>query len=258
MVSQNETVPKARAAARKAIEIDETLAEPHASLALIMQNYDWNWTEVEKEYKRAIQLNPNYPSARAWHGEFLALMGRFDEGIAKIERGQELDPLSLMINTDVGTVYYLARQYDRAIEQLQKTLDMDSNFSMAHAWLGMAYSQKGRHGDAINEFHKIKDLENNPQLLSWLGYVYGVAGKTDEARQVLDRLKKLSRKNYVTPMGMTLVYTGLGENDQAFKWFEKVFEEHATGPIALKVHPCFDSLRSDPRFANLLRRTRLD
>jgi tetratricopeptide (TPR) repeat protein len=252
--SEKEMIPKARAAAKKAIEIDETLAEAHASLALIDQNYDWNWTEAEWEYKRAIELNPNYATAHHWYGEFLSFMGRFDEGIPEIKRAQELDPLSLIISTDLGKAYYMARQYDRAIEQYRKTLEMDANFDHARGFLGLAYAQKGKHEEAIAELRKIKDLENDPMYLSWLGMVYGTAGRGDEARDVLKRLNALSKRTYVSPYSLMAVYTGLGEKDQAFKWLERVFDERAAGPINLKVQPDFDSLRSDPRFADLLRR----
>jgi DNA-binding winged helix-turn-helix (wHTH) protein/TolB-like protein/Tfp pilus assembly protein PilF len=254
--AQRETLPKARAAAFKAIELDETLSEPHVTLALILQNYD-DWAAVEKEYKRAIELNPNYGTAHAWYGEFLAFWGRFDEGIAEIKRGQALDPLSLIINTDVGKVYYLARQYDLAIEQLKKTLEMDPNFNMAHGLLGLSYAHTGKYEEAIAELRKIENLEDDPQLLSWLGYIYGVAGKSEEARKVLTRLNALSKQTYVSPFFMLLIYTGLGEKDEAFKWLERTLGDQVAGPIAFKVHPDFDSLRSDPRFPDLLRRAGL-
>jgi DNA-binding winged helix-turn-helix (wHTH) protein/TolB-like protein/Flp pilus assembly protein TadD len=245
---------KARAAAQQTIAIDETLAEPHASLGLIAQNVDWNWAEAEKEYKRAIELNPNYATAHHWYGEFLALMGRFDEGLAEIKRAQELDPLSLIISTDVGKVYVLARQYDRAIEQCKKTLEMDPNFGLAQVWLSLAYSTKGQHAEAIAEFHKIKGLADDPWMLSLLGYISGMAGQKVEAQKTLKRLTMISKQTYVTPDMLALVYIGLGEKDEAFKWFERTFREHGVGIVALKVAPAYDSLRSDPRFADLLRR----
>ncbi|HEY0375726.1 MAG TPA: tetratricopeptide repeat protein [Pyrinomonadaceae bacterium] len=249
-----EAIPRARAAARKAVEIDESLAEAHASLALILQNYDWDWAGAEKEYRRAIELNPNHATAHHWYGEFLAFMGRFDEGLAEIKLAQRLDPLSLIISTDLGKVYYLARDYDRAIAQYRRTLDMDQNFGPARAFLGLAYSKKGMYREAVAEFHRIENLENDPMYLSWLGFVHGAAGRKDEARKVLARLDRLSRETYVSPVSMVIIYIGLDDKDRAFKWLEKVFDEHTAGPIILKVDPGVDSLRADPRFDDLLRR----
>ena len=254
VASQQEAIPKAKAAAQKAIEIDETLAEPHATLGLIAQNYDWDWAEAERQYRRAIELNPNYATARHWYGEFLAFMGRYDEGLAEVRRAHELDPLSLIISTDVGKVHYIARQYDRAIEQYRKTLEMDPDYGTARLWLGITYAKNGQYQEAVSEFHKVKGLEEDPMSLAFLGSVYGQAGRRDEARQILGRLTALSRHTYVPAHGMALVHMGLGERDEAFKWFDKVFEERGVGVIAFKVDPGYDPLRSDPRYADLLRR----
>jgi TolB-like protein/DNA-binding winged helix-turn-helix (wHTH) protein/Flp pilus assembly protein TadD len=250
----DEAMARGKAALTKAIEIDDSLAEPHATLGLLAMNVDWNWTEAEREYRRAIELNPNYATAHHWYGEFLTFMGRFDEGLAEIKRAQELDPLSLIISTDMGKVYFLARRYDLTIEQCKKVLEMDPNFVMAHAWLGFAYSAQGRHEDAIAEFLKMKEMANTPWWLSFLGYVYGRAGHREEAQKILKRLTELSKQTYVSHYSLVLVYIGLGEKDVVFKLYEKVFEEHRDGVIDLKVNPGFDPLRSDPRFADLLRR----
>ena len=255
-VSQAEAVSKTRAAAKKALELDEALAEAHASLGLIAMNGDFNWAEAEKEYKRAIELNPNYATAHQWYGEFLAWLGRFDEGIAELKRAQELDPLSLIINTDVGKVYWIARQYDRAIAQCQRTIELDSNFSEAHGLLGLAYAQAGRPEEAIAELHKIADIEDNPGYLSWLGYAYGLSGRRDEAQRVLQRLKELAKKTYVAPFSMAVVCLSIGDKDQTFEWLERAFEVPDSGPLTLKVNPGLDSLRSDPRFQDLRRRMR--
>jgi len=254
VLGQRAALAKTRAASKKAIEIDETLAEPHATLGLLAMNNDHDWPQAEREYQRAIELNPNYATAHHWYGEFLAYMGRFEEGLAETKRAQELDPLSLIISADVGKVYLLARQYDRAIEQLRKTLEMDSNYSMAHAWLGFAYSEKGQHEQAIAELQKIKGVADDPSLLSFLGYVYGKAGRSDEAHKVLKRLTLLSKQTYVPPSGVMLVYLGIGEEDKAFEWWDRIFEEDDVAVVALKVNFAFDSLRSDPRFDDLLRR----
>jgi TolB-like protein/DNA-binding winged helix-turn-helix (wHTH) protein/Tfp pilus assembly protein PilF len=257
LASQSEAIAKQRAAAKRALELDETLSEAHAALGLIAMNTDWDWAAAEREFKRAIELSPNNATAHAWYGEFLAFRGRFEEGIAEIKRAQELDPLSLVINTDVGKVYTLARRYDEAIEQYRKTLEMNSEFEVARGLLALTYSLKGMHEEALGELLKIKVLEKDPMYLSFLGFAQGRAGRRDEAQRVLNLMESLTKQTYVSPVWMTIVYAGLGENDQAFKWFERVFEEQATGgTIALKVSPVYDSLRADPRFSNLIQHPR--
>lgn len=252
---QKEALIKGRAALNKALELDETLAEPHASLGLIAMNIDWDWAEAERQYKRAIELNPNYATAHQWYGEFLAYMGRFDQGITNVQRAQELDPLSLIISTDVAKVYALARRYDEAINQFKRALEMDPDFPEAHALLGMTYSMNGQHDEAANELRNIKSVESNAAYLSWLGYVHGIAGRKDEALAVANQLRDLSSRTYVSPLWMTVLYTGLGERELAFQWLERTFGERALGgAISLKVNPIFDSLRSDPRFTDFLRR----
>lgn len=253
--AQAESAAKAKAGARRALELDETLGEAHASLGLYAMNNDWDWAEAEKEFKRAIELNPNYATAHQWYGEFLVYMGRFDEAIREIERAHELDPLSLIISTDVAKVYGMARRYDEAIAQYKRTLDVDPDFAEARALLALTYSMKGQHAEAAAELLKVKDLENNPPYLSWLVYAYGQAGRMDEARRVLKRVKDLSKQTYVSPLWMAFAHLGLGEKDQAFAWFEKVFAERSSGGgVTLKVNPFFDSLRPDPRFQDLMRR----
>lgn len=254
-LGKQETVAAGRAALRKAIELDDSLAEPHATLGLLAMNFDHDWEGAEREYKRAIELNPNYATAHHRYGEFLAFMGRFDEGAAEIGRAQKLDPLSLIIGADAGTVYLLARQYDRAIEQCQRTLEMDPGYVMARACLGFAYSLKGRHEEAVAEFQRIEDSADDAAWLdSYRGYIYGAAGRRDDARRMLRRLTATSAKTHVPPSSMMLVYAGLGEKDEAFKWAVRMFEEQDFTVMGLKVNPVFDSLRSDPRYADLLRR----
>jgi len=254
LIEINQAYAKGRAALEKAIEIDEALAEPHASLGLLAMNVDSDWAEAERQYRRAIGLNPNYATAHHWYGEFLAYMGRFDEGLAEIKHAQELDPLSLIISTDIGKVYFLARQYDRAIEQCKKTLEIDPNYGMAHAWLGFSYSLTGRHEEAATELHKVKGVVGDSIWLAYLGYVYGNGGQEKEARKIISQLRALAKQTYVPPMSMVIVYTALGEKDEAFKWFDRVAAEHAVGMIELRVNPGLDSLRSDPRFGDLLRK----
>lgn len=254
-VSHAEAISKQRAAAKKALQLDDTLAEAHASLGLIAMNSDWDWPEAERELKRAIELNPNYATAHAWYGEFLACMGRFDEGLAEFSRAHELDPLSLIISTDTGKVYMLARRYDEAIAQYKRVLEMDPKFAVAQGFLAATYSMKGQHSEALEELKKVKGAENDPGYLHILGYAYAMSGRREEALAVISHLSDLSKQTYVSPTYMTIIYAALGEKDQSFRWLDRVFEERATGgAIPLKVNPCYDNLRSDPRFAAVLRR----
>jgi serine/threonine-protein kinase len=252
---REQALTRARASLKKALELDETLADAHASLGLLAMNYDWDWTGAEREFKRAIELDPSYATAHHWYGEFLAWMGRFDEAIGEITRAYELDPLSVIIGTDVGKIYMIARRYDEAIVEYEKALELDPDFMVAHGLLALTYSLKEQHEDASAELLKVKGLESSPMCLAWLGYIYGMAGKADDARATLNRLTQLSHRTYVSPIWMAAIYTGLRQNDLAFHWFDIVFKEHAAGgALVLKVSPFWDSLRSDPRFADLLRR----
>jgi serine/threonine-protein kinase len=254
-----EKMPRARAAAMRALEIDETLAEAHTSLARVLTVYDWNWTGGEKEFKRAIELNPRYAVAHEWYGTYFEMMGRRDASIAERKRAQELDPLSLIINFELGTAYYYARDYDHAIEQFQKTLELDPNFPPVQGFLAGSYEQRGKYAEAIS----ISDNEivrGDTELSSsraGLGHIYAVSGKKGEARAVLDELKQISQTQYVPADRIALIYAGLGENDEAFAWLEKAYEEHAFHMGWLKVEPRWDSLRSDPRFQELVRKVGL-
>jgi len=253
--SPQEAFTKAKTAAKRALEIDETLAEAHTSLAQALFFYDRNYPEAQREYQRAIQLNPNYATTHQWYGvTYLAKMGRFDEAIAELKRAQELDPLSLPINADFGNTYIQARQYDKAIEQLRKTLEMDQSFYFAHALLGMAYQMKGDFQNAIAEYQQARRLNDDPFVLALLGNIYAVSGRKDEALKILDQLKQLSTQRFVYAYGIALVYVGLGDKDQAFQWLEKSFQDHEARINRLKVDPLFDSVRSDARYADLIHR----
>jgi tetratricopeptide (TPR) repeat protein len=249
---------RGKAALQKALEIDDTLAEAHASAGLLAMNFDWDWALAEREFRRAIALNPNYATAHQWYGEFLADMGRADEGISEIKRARELDPLSVIINSDVAKVFLLTRHYDEAVEQFKHTLELDPEFAQAHGLLALTYSLQGMHEKALEEASKIKHLEDDPMAVAWLGYVNGAAGKKTEAEKALTRLRDLSATTYVSPLWMAHVHLGAGDKDQTFEWFEKVFQERAVGgALVLKANPLFDSLRSDPRFPELLRRANI-
>jgi eukaryotic-like serine/threonine-protein kinase len=255
-VSPKETVPRAKEAALKALEIDDTLAGAHASLGYIKAEYDWDWSGGEKEFQRAIKLNPSYADAHRQYGIFLRTMGRLEEAIAENKRALELDPLSLIINRSLGVAFYEARQYDQAIEQERKTLELDPNFTQAHDTLGNAYIQKSMYKEGMAEFEKLLAISpGNPLGLSDLGYAYAVTGRRAEAQKVLDKLAELSMEKYVPAVDRARIYAGLGEKDKAFEWLEKGYEDRSISPI--KVDPSLDPLRSNPRFADLLRRMNL-
>ena len=252
-----EAMPKAKAAAMRALELDDTLAEAHASLGRVFAAYDWDWPNAEKEYKRAIELNPRYATAHQWYGGYLSVMGRSNEAIAERKRAVELEPLSLVINFELGLAFYYDRDYDRAIEQFQKTLELDQNFAPPHNFLPAAYEQKGMYSEAIAEFKKAIPLTSGSESTlskAGLGHVYGVSGKKNEARTLLDELKQLSAQEFVPATSIALIYAGLGENDQAFVWLDKGFEQRAFQLQWIKLDPRWDNLRSDPRFQDLMRR----
>jgi TolB-like protein/DNA-binding winged helix-turn-helix (wHTH) protein/Tfp pilus assembly protein PilF len=250
-VSPRESIPKARAAALRAVELDDKLAEAHTSLAVIAQNYDWDWKTVEKEYRRAIELDPNYPTAHHWYAESLALEGRFDEAFVEIERARQLDPHSLIIATDYGAILYFSRQYDRAIEQFRVVLDMDPYFPRA-AMVQGAYAQKGMYAESL------ANLKRWPPGGAWywayLAYDYGRSGRHAEAQDALEQLQKLDRRQQADPVTTAVAYIGVNNKDQALASLQKAYEEHSSSLTALKVDPIFDPLRSDPRFQALLHR----
>jgi len=254
----NEALPKAKAAALRALEIDESLAEPHVSLAHAKYIYDRDWAAAEREFKRAIELNPNYPQAHHWYAIYLMWAGRMDQAVAEARRAQELDPLSLPINMSLGWVLCNARQVDQGIEQLRKTLEMDPNFILTHHRLGIAYEQKGMYDEAIAEFRKVFDLSGGkPIAIAALGHAYALAGKREEARRAIAELEELSKQRWVSPGQIAMTYAALGDKDQAFAWLDKADKERDSVFARLKVDPRFDSLRSDPRFADLVRRVGL-
>jgi TolB-like protein/Tfp pilus assembly protein PilF len=258
LLPARDAIPKVRAAANKALELDEKLAEAHTWLGSACYWYDWDWVAAEREFKRAIELNPNYATAHQVYGLHLTLLGRFDQALEENKRAQELDPLSLETNTFLGLSLYFARRYDQAIEQLRKTMEMDPNYWFAYLYLGRVYEQKGEPDKAIVVLQKAKLIENtNPELLAALGHAYAVSGRKGEAQKVLDELNQRSKESYVAPYFIATIYAGLEEKEQAFGWLEKGHEERSFYLTWLKVDPNLDSLRSDPRFTDLLRRVGL-
>ena len=254
-----ESFPKAKAAALKALEIDDTIAEAYTSLAMVRTVYNFSWAVGETEFKRAIELRPGYALAHHWYGWQLLELGRFDESVAEMQEAQELDPLSPLMNTGLGYSFHFARQHDRAIEHYRQTLEIDPNFALAHHALGLAYEQKRMYSEAILEFQKASTLfPGNTLMVASLSHAYAVAGKRGEALKLLAELQEQSKRKYVSPYGMAIGYTGLREQGQVFEWLEKAFAERAGWLVLLKVEPRFDSLRADPRFADLVQRIGLE
>ncbi len=256
MGSQTEFMPKARSAALRALEIDGNLAEAHTALALIVQNYDWDWQTADREYRRAIELNPNYATAHHWYAEHLAFLGRFDEAVRESERARQLDPLSLIIAVDNGAILYFSRQYDRAIEQFRAVREMDPNFPRVDL-VAHAYIEKGMFADALADTEKWHRTDPSPWSWSELAYVYGRSGQQAQAQRALKKLQELNRQRQMDPAGILWAYVGMGNKNQAFAWMEKAYAQHSNILTTLKVEPGFDPLRSDPRFQDLLRRVGL-
>ena len=253
-----EVFPKARMAAEKALEIDNRLAEAHTSLGVVRFQYDWDWEGAEKEFKRAIELNPSYAPAHQFYADFLKSQGRFDEALSEMSHAGALDPLSLSINTGIGHVLYLSRQYDRAIEQYRNTIKLDPNFIQARLWFGRPYLQKRMYKEAITELTHAVTLSGDSTIsLAMLGHANGTAGKKDEAEKILEKLTQRSRNQYVPSYWIAMIHVGLGDKDQSFTWLERAFQERSSWLAWTGVEPRFDSLRSDPRFNSLLARMRL-
>ncbi len=254
VTSPNEIMPKARAAAVRALQLDDTLAEAHTSLALITENYDWDWQTAEKEYRRAIQLDPNYATAHQWYAEYLTWLGRFDEAFRESERARQLDPLSLIIVTDYGASLYFARQYDRAIEVFHTVLAMEPSFPRA-SMVMFAHVEKGMFAEALDDIEKWRRIDDKPYIWAQQAYVYGRSGQQEQARHELKKFEEWNRRGQPRPTPEILMaYVGVNRKDEALAWLQKASAEHSTVLITIKVEPGFDPLRSDPRFRALLRR----
>ncbi len=254
LLPATESMPKGAAAAQKAVELDETLAEAHASMAFAKM-WESDWEGAEKEYKRMIELNPGYAQGRMWHGDFLTSMGRSDEAVQEMRRALELDPLSLMVNNATGWHLYLARRYDEAIAQFKRALELDPNFALAHYDLGRAYEQKGLYEQALAEFQEAKALSpETPYILAGLGHCYGVMGRRSEARRVLGELEALSQRRHVKSLDIAFVHLGLGNKEQTLAELEKSAAEREGWVGYFYADPIYDPLRSDPRFQSLLAR----
>ncbi len=254
----SETLPIAKAFAQRALEIDNSLAEARTSLAYAHMNL-WEWVEAEREFKRAISLNPNYPTAHQWYNLYLRCMGRFDEAMAEISRAQELDPLSPIINTNIAALYLTKRDLNSAIEQCQKTIEIDPNFSIPHDLLGSAYLRQGRYTEATTELGKAVELSGRgARQLGSLGYCYAISGRRAEAAAVLKELEENFARRAGGAGYVAEVYAGLGEKEQAFAWLEKGIQARGILLVDIRWNVRFDPLRNDPRYAELVRRMGLN
>lgn len=265
VVAPVEEMPKAKAAAQKAVDIDPSLAEGYTSRAFVKLAYDWDWLGAEADFKRALELNPQYPTAHQWYASYLVQMGKFERARSEIEKAQQLDPLSPIISSNAGLYSYFEHRYDDAIAQYKKTLEIDPNFWVAHHYLGLAYAKKGAYAEAINELRTLlespgegplKDgaIENDPEVAASLGFAYAKAGRQSEARAILNKLHSLSERRYVSGLYMAIVYTGLRDNERAIEYLNRAYQNRHPGLVLIRVDPLFDDVRSDERFKQLVRR----
>jgi eukaryotic-like serine/threonine-protein kinase len=253
----SETLPQARSYAMRALAIDDSLAEAHASLGKINED-SWKWAEAEREYKRAIELNPNYPTAHHWYSLFLKTMGRMDESEAVIKRAQELDPLSNVINANISLTYLVKNDLNSAVEHSRKMIDLDPTYANTHEYLGLAYLKQGRNSEAITALEKAAELSNRASVnLGALGFAYAVTGKRDEAYVIIKEMEEKYAKQEALGIDIAAVYAGLGEKDQAFAWLEKDFQSRSGELSYIRWGPPYEPLHGDPRYTDLLRRMNL-
>jgi eukaryotic-like serine/threonine-protein kinase len=252
---QNEALPRARAAAMKALELDDGVAEAHTSLGFVYYRLDWDWASAEREYRRAIELNPSYATAHHWYGVYLLAMGRLEEAMTEARRAQQLDPLSPTNSVEVGRVLYFNRQYEQAIEHLKKSLEMDKNFVSTHIRLGQAYVQKGMSREAVMHLRKAAEVSgDSPEAVAALAQAYAASDNQRDAQKQLDKLKEMAKRRNVASYDIATVYAGLGDKEKAFAWLETSVRDRSVSLIGIKLEPMLDGLRSDPRFADLLKR----
>jgi TolB-like protein/DNA-binding winged helix-turn-helix (wHTH) protein/Flp pilus assembly protein TadD len=252
-----EFMPKARAAALKALAIDGSSSEAHTALALIVQNYDWDWQTSEKEFRRAIELNPNDATAHHWYAEHLMWRGRFDEAFEQSARARELDPLSLIIAADNGAIFYFSRKNDAAIAKWRSVREMDPGFLRAHLIVG-AYVEKGMFAEALADNEKTRPTIGDGAYWSWRAYILGRAGRITEAHSALQELLEINRSTPVDSMAVAQAFAGMGDKDEAMAWLAKAYARRSNGLITLKVDPAYDLLRGDARFRDLLLRVGLE
>jgi DNA-binding winged helix-turn-helix (wHTH) protein/TolB-like protein/lipoprotein NlpI len=256
-LSPVESFPEARRHANKALELDASLAEAHASSGFVKLYFEWDWPGAEAAFQRAITLDPNHAASHQWYSIYLLTAGRPAEALQEIQLAQQRDPLSLPVNTDLGFCYYYTGRYDEAAKQLNLVLGMNPNFPPAHLWLGRTYQELGKFDEALAAFRRVEDrIHDWPVSIAARGFVAGVAGRPAQALEALAELEKLSARRFVTSYGVALVYAGLGQNDAAFAWLNKAFEERSNWLVWLRLDPRWNGLRPDPRFAHLVSRMR--
>jgi TolB-like protein/Tfp pilus assembly protein PilF len=258
--SASEALLQAEAAATEALQLDESLAEAHAALGVVRLIYRLDWARAEKELRRALDLNPNYATAHHFYSWYLCAIGQMEEAATEFERALALDPLSLFANADFGVVLYVSHFYERAVEQLLKTVELDPDFEYAHWWLGLAYLKTGKDGKGLEHLRRAVVLSpNDPKIVAALGYGYAVTGETDEAFKTLGKLGEMSQgTQYVSSYSIAMVYSGLGDNNQAFEWLDRAVSTHDPWLPWLKYDPGFENIGDDPRFHDLLRRMNLE
>jgi tetratricopeptide (TPR) repeat protein len=253
VMTPKEALPKAKAAAIKALELDSALGEAHNSLAFVLDGFDWDLDASGKEFRRAIALNPSYATAHHWFAWHLSLLGRYDEALAEMRKAENLDPLSLIINADLAELLVLAHSYDESIRQSNKTIEMDPNFAMAHNQLAQGYLEKHMYSEAVTELQKAVQLSGgSPTCIANLARAYAASGKRNAAIRLLSGLQKRSNPTYSYGSEIATIYASLGDKDQAMTWLEKAYEERFNPGVLLR--PGFDPLRSDPRFKDLVHR----
>ena len=253
ILSPQDAFPRAKAAATKALALDDALSEAHTSLAFVLDLYGWDWASAEKEYKRAIVLNPGYATAHHWYAWHLIVIGRNSDGIAELKKAESLDPLSLIISADLADALCVARRFDESVQQSQKTIQMDPYFAVAHYQLGQALEQQHRYDEAIAEFRRAIELSGgNTTFESNLANAYAVSGRKEEAMKIVKKIESRQTQDSATDASIALIYVGLGDNDQAMIWLNKAYQARFNPSILTR--PVFDSLRSDPRFQDLMHR----
>lgn len=258
LIPVEQAMPRAQAAAEKALQLDSNLAEAHASLGLLAPFNNWNWAGAEQHYQRAIELDPNYATAHHWYAEgYLMPIGRAAEAISEIRKAQELDPLSAVIATDLGKELYFVRRYDDALVELRRALELDPNFASAHNWISDTLLEKGMFNDAIVELEKTKPLREERVYIRQTAYLYARMGRQAQARAALAKSLQLSKDKQVSSGAVALTYAALGDKDESFQWLEKALTERSSFMTSLKYWSVFDQLRGDPRFTDLLRRVGL-
>jgi TolB-like protein/Flp pilus assembly protein TadD len=245
---------EAKKATDKALEIDDTNAAAHASLGFLKEYYEWDWAGAGREYKKAIELNPSYATARQWYGMYFMKLGQFERARRELKRALRFDPRSLIISSDLGLPFYFKGQYEEAIEQYRRVLEIDKDFIWARFFLGWAYERSGKFSEAIAEFQRAKLIDDRPEVSAMIAHTFAVSGRKDEATSILKSLEEQSKHQYISPYYIALIFAGLGDKERAFAWLDKAYSDRGEWLVWLNVDPRFDSLWTDPRFSELLKR----